>query len=237
MHCGLSCLISAEPVISDPCNPNPCGSGAIATEVGDDCVCSCPPEYQGDPYVECKPECVINPDCPTDMACRNFHCYDPCPGVCGRNAVCEVKRHSPVCSCLPGYTGNALVECVLPPRPEPVAVDPCQPNPCGVNAIARRVGDYCECSCPFGLQGDPYSECRPECTIDSDCPTTLACISQKCRDPCVYENNCGVNAICEVRIHRATCFCPPGYEGNPFQICTPIRERKHIYLTEQLFYN
>ena len=62
-------LLSAEPVISDPCNPNPCGSGAIATEVGDDCVCSCPPEYQGDPYVECRPECVINEECAKNKAC------------------------------------------------------------------------------------------------------------------------------------------------------------------------
>ena len=219
-------MFIAEPILTDPCDPNPCGVGAITRRVGDDCECSCPPEYQGDPYVECKPECVINPDCPDDMACRNLHCYDPCPGVCGRNAVCEVRRHSPICSCLPGYVGNALVECKRPPPVEPVVVDPCNPNPCGVNAIARRVGDYCQCTCPPGLQGDPYGECRPECTIDSDCRSTLACIAQKCKDPCVYDNQCGINAICEVRNHRANCICPPGYEGNAYQICTPIRERK-----------
>lgn len=225
----------AEPVVSDPCNPNPCGRGATPRREGDDCVCSCPPEYQGDPYVECKPECVINPDCPTNRACRNNHCYDPCPGVCGRNAQCDVRVHSPVCSCLPGFIGNALVECVRPPPVQPDIVDPCDPNPCGRNAVARPSGRTCQCSCPFGLQGDPYVECKPECTIDPDCANTLACIGQKCKDPCVFNNQCGINAICEVRTHRATCICPPGYEGDAYQKCTPIRERKCMIIISENF--
>ena len=218
--------ISAEPVITDPCSPNPCGPGAIPRQVGDECQCSCPPGLFGDPYRECKPECVINSDCPSDKACRNYHCYDPCPGLCGQNAQCEVRNHSPLCSCLPGYIGNALIECHRPPVPDPVVSDPCDPNPCGQNALARPSGDRCICSCPPGLQGDPYVLCKPECSVDSDCPSTLACISQKCKDPCVYDNQCGINAICQVRNHRSECICPPGYEGNAYQICKPIRERK-----------
>ena len=218
-------------MISDPCEPNPCGRGALPPrQVGSgpnaECACDCPPLYNGDPYIECKPECVVNSDCPLDKACRNFQCYDPCPGVCGRNAQCDVRNHSPVCSCLPGYQGNALIECVRPPPPDPTPIDPCNPNPCGQNAIARPAGKICQCTCPPGLQGDPFVQCKPECTIDQDCPRTLACISQKCKDPCIYDNQCGINALCEVRNHRSTCICPPGYEGDAYQICTPIRERK-----------
>ena len=223
-------VIAATKVPNDPCVPSPCGRGALPPRrQGDTCVCSCPPEYQGDPYVECKPECVVNADCPASMACRNYHCYDPCIGTCGRNAQCAVRDHSPLCSCLPGYQGDPLVECLRPPPTDPLVSDPCDPNPCGAGALARPSGDICICSCPPGLQGDPYVECRPECTVDSDCPRTLACISQKCKDPCVYDNRCGINAICEVTNHRSVCVCPPGYEGNAYQLCTPIRERECLY--------
>jgi hypothetical protein len=42
-------------------------------------------------------------------------CVDPCPGTCGLNAECRVVNHAPSCSCLPGYTGNPLNSCHLPP--------------------------------------------------------------------------------------------------------------------------
>ena len=221
--------ISAEPVINDPCDPNPCGPGAIPRQVGDECECSCPPGLFGDPYRECKPECVVNSDCPRDKACRDYHCYDPCAGLCGQNAQCEVRNHSPLCSCLPGYVGNALIECRRPPPQEPVVTDPCDPNPCGQNAIARPSGDQCICTCPPGLQGDPFAICKPECTVDSDCARTLACISQKCKDPCVFDNQCGINAICQVNNHRSNCICPPGYEGNAFQACYRKTTRKNQF--------
>lgn len=45
--------------------------------------CTCLPDYEGDPYVGCYPECVLNQDCPTDKVCRRHKCEDPCPGLCG----------------------------------------------------------------------------------------------------------------------------------------------------------
>ena len=79
--------------------------------------CTCLPEYTGDPYTGCRPECVMNTDCPRDRACVNNKCVDPCPGTCGLNAECRVVNHAPTCSCLPGYSGNALQACHLPPPP------------------------------------------------------------------------------------------------------------------------
>lgn len=73
------------------------------------------PDYFGDPYTGCRPECVSNNDCSRDKACVNNKCKDPCPGVCGFNAECHVFNHAPTCNCLPGYTGNALVACHEPP--------------------------------------------------------------------------------------------------------------------------
>ena len=64
---------------------------------------------------------------------------------------------------------------------------------------------------------------RPECTTDPECPDHLACIQEKCQNPC-FTTTCGVNAECRVTRHRAICYCKAGYEGDPYRIC---EERKH----------
>lgn len=92
---------------ADPCNPSPCGPNALCQ----DGSCSCLPEYQGDPYTGCRPECVLNSDCDLPRACIRNKCVDPCPGTCGQNAQCNVYNHIPMCSCLPGMTGNAFLSC------------------------------------------------------------------------------------------------------------------------------
>ena len=52
------------------------------------------------------------------------------------------------------------------------------------------------------------------------CPSHLACIDGRCRDPC----NCGAGALCEVHNHRATCRCPVGHQGNPQIRCAPVQD-------------
>ena len=81
-------------------------------------VCACIPDYFGDPYSECKPECTIDPECPFDRACDRLKCVDPCPGTCGLNAECRVVNHNPLCACLQGYTGDPLRQCnkVIPSK-------------------------------------------------------------------------------------------------------------------------
>lgn len=96
-----------DPIPEDPCNPSPCGQNALCNHG----ICSCLLEYHGDPYFECRPECVLNSDCPRDKACRQNKCYDPCPGTCGSNALCEVINHVPMCTCPSGMEGNAFVQC------------------------------------------------------------------------------------------------------------------------------
>ena len=100
-------LLAAEPVHDDPCNPSPCGSNAQCN----DGICTCLPEFQGDPYRGCRPECVLNSECPRDKACLRNKCVDPCPGTCGQNAICDVFNHIPMCSCPQGMGGNAFVDC------------------------------------------------------------------------------------------------------------------------------
>lgn len=99
-----------------PCNPSPCGANALCKERNGAGSCACLPEYYGDPYNYCKPECIVNTDCDRSKACFNQKCKDPCPGVCGNNAECHVVNHSPSCTCFPGYTGNPITGCREPPR-------------------------------------------------------------------------------------------------------------------------
>lgn len=103
-----------------PCNPSPCGANAICKERNGAGSCICLPEYFGDPYTGCRPECVTNSDCDRSKACVNNKCRDPCPGTCGLNAECSVINHTPSCTCLPGYTGNPITACHMPPPPSKI---------------------------------------------------------------------------------------------------------------------
>lgn len=98
-----------------PCQPSPCGTNAYCKERNGAGSCACLPEYRGDPYNECRPECVLNSDCPSNRACINQKCRDPCPGTCGSNSECNVVNHSPLCSCWPKYIGNPLTACYRQP--------------------------------------------------------------------------------------------------------------------------
>lgn len=104
-------VVQAVEIAPDPCNPSPCGGNAFCKERNGAGSCACLPEYFGDPYTGCRPECVTNSDCSRDHACINNKCKDPCPGACGLNADCRVVNHAPTCVCLPGYEGNPTLSC------------------------------------------------------------------------------------------------------------------------------
>lgn len=94
----------------DPCRPSPCGPNAECQVRGESPACSCLSNYIGSPP-NCRPECTINPECSSQLACINQKCSDPCPGSCGYNAQCSVINHTPVCSCNAGYTGDPFTGC------------------------------------------------------------------------------------------------------------------------------
>ena len=114
----------------------------------------------------------------------------------------------------------------LATSPAPDIIDPCRPSPCGINAECRERNGAASCKCLPGLQGNPYIECKPECTINSECPDNRACIQNKCKDPC--PGVCGRNAFCSVQNHNPICRCDPGYTGDPFRACNLITTRKHV---------
>lgn len=102
-------------------------------------------------------------------------------------------------------------------------VDPCQPSPCGPNSECNVRGESPACSCAQNYIGVPPN-CRPECTINPECASHLACIQQKCRDPCA--GLCGIGASCSVVNHHAVCACPEGFTGDPFSNCIPAPKGK-----------
>ena len=229
--------VAIEPVIADdPCDPNPCGPNSLPPrDIGGRCQCNCMPEMIGSPP-NCRPECVINSDCPSDKACISRKCQDPCPGLCGQNAYCRVRNHIPICVCNQGYEGDPFSRCTrITSKPSqivdynlikiiflattfrPEIIDPCNPSPCGTNAVCNERNKAASCTCLPGLQGNPYIECKPECTINQECPVNLACIANKCKDPC--PGVCGTHATCSVNNHYPNCRCDPGYEGDPFSRC------------------
>ena len=109
-------FLAPEPVVSrNPCEPSPCGPNSQCRGVNDAPSCSCSPEFRGTPP-NCRPECVSNSECPSQLACVNQKCRDPCPGSCGTNAECRVVSHTPMCVCPSDYTGDPFTQCTPRPR-------------------------------------------------------------------------------------------------------------------------
>ena len=188
-------------------------------------------------------------------------CRDPCPGSCGNLARCEVNNHVPICTCPEGYTGDPFSNCFPQPPgenyflfaqsaelprkcdnkstyfgaslapPQPAEEDLCAISPCGPNASCRDG----ICTCLPEYRGDPYSGCRPECVLNTDCPQNQACFRNKCRDPC--PSTCGQNALCDVYNHIPMCSCPPSMSGNAFVFCSPVEGMFSLLLEDLEMYN
>ena len=219
-------LLVTPPILEEPinpCQPSPCGPNANCNAIGETASCSCMSDFVGHPP-NCKPECVSNAECASNLACISQKCKDPCPGVCATNAECTVVSHSAICICQNGYTGNPFSYCEIQKQVEKDDINPCNPSPCGANAECKRLNEAGACQCLADFFGDPYQGCRPECVLNSDCSSNTACIRNKCEDPC--PGTCGQNAECYVRNHLPTCNCLGGYNGNPYQICSLDRQRK-----------
>lgn len=224
---NISEKLTVEPVFDvippNPCHPSPCGPNSECKAIGDSPSCSCLKDFVGSPP-NCRPECITNSECANHLACINQKCKDPCPGLCGANAECRVLSHTPMCICIAGHTGDPFTYCSVQRDPEPEHVNPCNPSPCGANAICREQGTAGACECLPEYFGNPYEGCRPECVLNSDCPSNKACVQNKCKDPC--PGSCGQNAQCHVVNHLPSCTCFPGYVGDPYRICDLPPKRK-----------
>lgn len=106
--------------------------------------------------------------------------------------------------------------------PSPTS-DPCQLLNCGPYAQCNNG----QCQCLPEYKGVPPN-CQPECTENDDCAYNMACIKQRCQDPC--PGSCGLMANCLVRLHIPNCHCPDGFLGDPFRICYENKQSKHAII-------
>lgn len=103
--------IEREEDHKDPCVPSPCGPNSNCENYNGFAKCSCLPHYYGK-SPNCRPECILNSDCPADQACINKKCSDPCKSTCGINAICSVVNRYPICSCPPHLPkGDPVIQC------------------------------------------------------------------------------------------------------------------------------
>merc|ERR1719297_783141 len=185
---GYVCQSQRCVVKPDPCDPSPCGPNTecMVGRTGNP-ICRCLPTYipKPDTITGCGRECERDPDCRSDMVCRNYQCVprpDPCvPSPCGRNTECNVNRQgNPVCTCLPGYSPmpDTIAGCDRIPEPRTPPPDPCFPSPCGPNT-----------QCDVNRQGNPVCKCLPGF---SPMPDTISGCERI--DPCRNNGPCGVNA-------------------------------------------
>uniref|UniRef100_T1H2N8 EGF-like domain-containing protein n=1 Tax=Megaselia scalaris TaxID=36166 RepID=T1H2N8_MEGSC len=200
---------------------NPCGPFSNCVVSGNVAICSCISSYIGAPP-NCRPECIVNSDCPRNNICYNEKCVDPCPGSCGVNSICNVWNHEVSCECSDHMTGNPYISChkmELPIQEQDICTD----KVCGLNAVCRNG----ECICVQDYFGNPYSLCKPICILNSDCPDNLSCLNRKCINPCTI-SVCAEKADCIVKNHSpvctcredSRCICREGYLGYP-PYCTP----------------
>lgn len=98
---------------------------------------------------------------------------------------------------------------------------------CGDNALCQPVLHKPRCSCPECHTGTPEISCQPDpkceathphpsvpilCTSDDNCPSTMACFTGNCRNPCLMSIlKCDLNKKCEVRHHKPMCVCKNGF--------------------------
>lgn len=121
------------------------------------------------------------------------------------------------------YTYKTVATAVEKPKP---SGNPCINNPCGPFSQCRAIGDTPACSCLPNYVGRAPN-CRPECIISAECPANLACINEKCSDPCV--GACGIHTKCTVINHNSICQCEQGYTGDPFSSCSETPKRKAFF--------
>lgn len=106
----LNFTAEPPPAKVNPCLLGICGPNSECHDLDGRAVCSCAFGMLGAPP-NCRPECVIHQECPSNRACIAQQCQDPCIGSCGFNAKCITQNHQPICSCIEGFEGDPYASC------------------------------------------------------------------------------------------------------------------------------
>lgn len=189
--------------------------------------------------------CRSDSECDSGRACINGNCINPCvvDNPCGLNAECYVAGNRAECRCLSGYRGNPFEICRVigcqsnsdcpgdKACENAVCVNPCvYDNVCSPRAECTPQNHMPICKCHEGFYGNPYVDCKREpqveCTVDSECPSRLACINNECVNPCTTLEPCLQPSKCEVvpslPVRTMICICPEGYVSSGNGTCKPL---------------
>lgn len=222
----------AKPVIEpkpsqNPCVPSPCGPNSQCRAIGDSPACSCLPNYLGR-APNCRPECVISSECPSNLACINERCSDPCIGACGIHTYCTVLNHNSVCQCENGYTGDPFSSCSEIPKCKNFSSLIIIHTQIVTNRLFSSIL-YIKTICPFlSLSVSLYFflsiSMNPWTTIEIHKKKRIWIalvppISDEV-NPC-SPSPCGANAVCKERNNVGSCLCLPEYFGDPYTGCRP----------------
>lgn len=177
---------------------------------------------------QCDYPCSNSNDCAIGERCYEGMCAKVCytnnnclPGeVCNDKGACQPGCHSDVdcpetkvclkdkCRCDIGFIGTPF-GCT--------DIDECTDTPCHSSGLCENTPGSFRCVCPKGTVGDAYTDgcLKPdECRKDENCAGNLACVKNKCTDPCSLDV-CGKGAQCQVENHSYSCYCPSGHLGDP----------------------
>ena len=224
-----------------------CGTNAHCVVEHHQAKCKCDDSHNGNPNIgeECLPyECEYHRDCNNTMFCHGKNefgksCVDPCNHrTCGKNAICIVDNHEPVCKCPDElFEGNPNKECFsklcnistdcFPYHEcdnENKCSNPCNDMKCGQNEVCKTNNHQAECECisnfhKLNLQSERGC-IKYECNQKKDCQHGKSCNFEtfKCEDPCekFLADYCKNNSECVIENGNPTCRCPDILEGNPW---------------------
>ena len=143
---------------------------------------------------------------------ENIPYIDPHAAHCQRNVLSR-GPHVPIVGLVRTQTNHPVngVSVSACPRPHTKR----RKNPKLKTRVLAEIPGFCHVLC---AKSQLFSAPNPECTTDPECPDHLACVREKCQDPC-QSHSCGINAECESSGGRAICKCPRGFTGDPFTRC------------------
>lgn len=220
-----------------------CGTCAECSVTNHVAQCSCPANFLGNPLVSCMQPvsrcdgtcecdeigyclklCRSEKDCSCGEICQSGKCRTKCSGrnSCAQGLICKNS------ACVPG----CFVHNDCPPSELCInrqCQNPCKKkNACGRNALCKVSDRSKVCLCPDGYKGNPHRTCIPyECRKDEDCDVNKKCSTDgACKNPCLEQAACGINAQCRVIDRNAQCSCPPGYIGNALIECKQIGQEE-----------
>lgn len=233
----------------NPCEiPNICGEKAFCSPSNHVGICICEPGTTGDPHLGCFPfqYCSEEIQCPSGSKCSNGLCSSQCTNAreCLSDQLCIQGICQPTCTsnnscpehqfcqnniciqefkCKTNVDCNDDEKCASNTLGQRNCVDACEEVLCGRNAECHSKNHIASCYCKIGFIGDPTDEklgCQQkECENDEQCSKDKLCDQYMCKIACLVHNPCGKNTLCSAERHKQTCYCQPGYTGDPHLGC------------------